>query len=126
MKTVYLAASWSERGKASAAKYELQRAGIRVVSTWTEQADENDPVSLSVNAANDERELQSADAIILLNLAKSEGKATEWGMARQAGKLCILVGPREGNIFYNLPGIVQCDTLQDAIAYLKPLTFVGV
>lgn len=115
---IYLAAPWTRRDDAKAAKSQLQAAGFDVVSTWAEQRDTDNPRQLSLNAQSDEQQLLSAEAIVLLNLCKSEGKATEWGIARQAGKLCVLVGPQEGNIFYRLPGIVQFDSVDEAIQYL--------
>ena len=115
---IYLAAPWARRDDARAAKAQFQTAGFTVVSTWTEQQDTENPLQMSLNAQSDEQQLLSAEAIVLLNLCKSEGKATEWGIARQAGKLCVLVGPQEGNIFYHLPGVVQFDSVDEAIQYL--------
>lgn len=101
--TVYLAAPWARKPSAIMAKRFLQFYGIDVVSTWTEQADTDDPVEMRRNAMSDRDELYRADVLVLLNLQKSDGKATEMGMALGLEKPVIVVGGREGNIFYWLP-----------------------
>lgn len=120
---IYLAAPWVYRVEAREAKQALVNAGLSVVSGWTEREEGNgtydqDAAFLQHHAKLDADEVQAADTLVILNLTKSEGKASEMGMALAQGKRVVLVGPRTGNIFYHLPEVEQVDTLDAAIALL--------
>lgn len=115
---VYLAAPWVHKADAGIAKKALQDAGIEVVSGWTEREDspqETAPEEMVRQAGYDYAEVQKANTLVILNLAKSEGKASEMGMALAYGHRVIVVGPRTGNIFYHLPQVEQVDSVQEAI-----------
>jgi hypothetical protein len=118
---VYLAAPWACKEAAQLAKAALQSAGLNVVSTWTEQPDEDAPglTDKVRRAVSDWSELRSADAFVLLSLERSSGKETEMGGAVMAGKRVIVVGDEGGNnVFYNLPEVERVDTLNEAIVLL--------
>lgn len=116
---VYLAAPWAQKMEASIAKQRLIAAGLDVVSGWTER--ENTPAEIAPERMREQAELDRdevnvADVLVILGLSKSEGKATEMGMALARGKRVILVkSDCVGNIFYNLPNVQRVDTLDEAI-----------
>jgi nucleoside 2-deoxyribosyltransferase len=118
---VYLAAPWVNKADATDVKARLLEAGIDVVSTWTEREDSPQEVNdeeMQRQGQLDWDEVKACDTLIILNLAKSEGKASEMGGALMAGKNVILVGSRVGNIFYHLPEVTQVETIEQAIELL--------
>ena len=125
MKSIYLAAPWIHRDAARLAAEQLRAAGHKVTSNWLEHPDlligddwelaaEWYP-QLQQQAVEDITDILSSDVVLLLALAKSEGKATELGVAYANGMPIILVGERKHNIFYFLPDIYRVDSVQDAI-----------
>ncbi len=118
---IYVAASWAFITHTKSVKKQFQNAGFEVVSTWTEQEDTADAQTLSENAQRDMDELESADAFVIFNWAKSEGKATEMGWALAAGKIVVLVGSTDGNFFYHLPQVHQTENIAEAIEYLRDM-----
>lgn len=118
---VYIAAPWVKKPMAAQAKEMFERAGFTVTSNWiTEHPEaklglECDRAELTRQALADLDDLEQADAFVILNLDKSEGKATELGAAYYWRKPIILVGERTVNLFYHLPSVVQVDTVQEAI-----------
>lgn len=126
---LYLAAPWVRKASARVAKGYCTRRGIKVVSTWTEQPDEDqnrsdvkDPADFQRFALSDWRELCMADAVVLLfPQLSSQGKSTELGGALMAGKQVVIVGDdgtRSRNIFYHMPQIRFADTLPEAVDWL--------
>lgn len=119
---IYLAAPWVHKDKAAQAKQRFIDASIEVVSGWTERENspqEIDPARMQAQAMLDRDEVGTANTLVILGSAKSEGKASEMGMALAQGKRVILVKEdRVGNIFYHLPEVERVDTLDEAIALL--------
>lgn len=114
--TIYLAAPWAHKAAARIARTALQAAGYTVTSDWIDQHDDTaNPVDLAEQAIHDFNQVRKADILVILNLAKSEGKATELGVALASGKSVFLVGPRTINIFYHMPTVHQVDTVQEVI-----------
>lgn len=119
---VYLAAPWAHRDEAIAVKARLVNAGLNVVSGWTERestapsSGEIEPARMQVQAQLDWDEVVSCDVLVVLGLAKSDGKATEMGIALTLGKRVILVkSDCVGNIFYHLPEVERVDNVEEVI-----------
>lgn len=110
---VYLAAPWSHKAVAHEARAFMRVCGIPVISSWTEQAE--DATASREHAESDWAELERANVLVLLNLGKSDGKASEMGGALMAHKRVIVVGGKEGNIFYHLPQVEHVPSLEHAI-----------
>jgi nucleoside 2-deoxyribosyltransferase len=119
---VYLAGPWACKAEVADAKQRMLAAGIQVVSGWTERENtpqEIEPARMQKQAALDMAEVFASNTLVLMGLAKSEGKATEMGMALALGKRVILVKDDcVGNIFYNLTQVERVDTLESAISLL--------
>lgn len=122
---VYLAAPWKYKHAASATKDILVSQGFRVVSTWTEQPNEEvlPPAELRRFAQSDWDELREADTLVLLAYTKSEGKATELGGALAWGHRIVVVADDDQvahNVFYHLPRVTVVPSLGLAMAHLLP------
>jgi hypothetical protein len=117
---VYLAGSWKLIDVMGFYKRQLLDAGIEVVSGWTErEADEDSQLIRRQEAATlDYAEVQKANTLVIVNLMKSEGKACEMGMALALGHRVMLVGPRDTNVFYDLPQVEQFGSIEEVIREL--------
>lgn len=115
---VYLAAPWSHRADARAARDRIQAAGHIVNDRWLD-VDETTTTEAQ-EAEHDVMDLMMSEALIVLNLAKSEGKACETGMALMAGLPVISVG-QGSNIFLKLAQVHRVETLHEAITVLDGL-----
>jgi Nucleoside 2-deoxyribosyltransferase len=117
---VYLAGSWKDIVPMGKLKQELVAAGIDVISDWTERERDEDQnlVSRQQAALIDFEQVRSCNTLVIVNAMKSEGKASEMGMALALGKRIILVGPRDTNVFYDLPQVEQVATISAAIELL--------
>lgn len=124
MISIYLAAPWICRQQAAEAMDMFEAAGINVTSRWVKDhpditdESENRDYFLSKQAIEDLEDIVQANAFVILNLEKSEGKAFEFGFAYAMGIPCMLVGERERNIFYHLPGVYQVRSVEEAITNL--------
>lgn len=117
---IYIAAPWKHKEEARNVAAFLEDQGHVIVSRWlTQHEDTTDPQKLQDEAIHDLEDVQACQVFILLNLCASEGKATELGMAYILNKPIILVGPKTGNIFYNLPGIYALTDIEDLTATLQ-------
>lgn len=115
MTRVYLAAPWTHRAEARLARDLLMAAGYDVPCRWLD-VDET-KTTQDDEAINDWNDLLSCDAFVVLNLAKSEGKACETGIALLAGMPVISIG-QGCNIFLKLPRVRRVETLHEAISTL--------
>jgi len=135
---VYIAAPWVAKDQALEAQKKFEQAGFVVTSHWITYhsdawpqygtpalAPEKNERELTRQAIEDLRDIEDSDAFVILNLDKSEGKATELGYAYALGLPVVLVGERSRNIFYHLPTITRVDTVEDAIEYLGELVEVA-
>jgi len=115
---IYLAAPWVHRAEAKTAADQFEAAGIRIVSHWiTKHLDsaaagglDKSLDVLHTEADEDISDILDADGMVVLQLAKSEGKAFEQGyyaclndMAEKDHKI-VLVTPygERGNVFQYL------------------------
>ena len=117
---IYLASPWIHKADALVAQTQFEAAGFEVVSHWIRyHVNSGDDAELQAQAVEDYAEIVAqTDAFVILNLALSEGKAFEFGVAYRQKLPCVVVGSRERNIFYHLPGVVQVETVEEAIAAL--------
>lgn len=132
-RTIYLAAPWVNRADASAAKKLIVAAGHTITSRWIDDhpdIPEGSPTyfaDMQKQAVEDLNDVSGADTFVILNLGKSEGKATELGYAlainrwqEALGPMDIfLVGDRSINIFYHVPEVTQVADLNELIERLK-------
>ena len=126
---VYIAAPWVRRPEAIAIGEQFKAAGHELTSRWFyHQSSSGDPMDPSGSsspmdeirhqASEDITDVRRAQALVVLNLEKSEGKAVETGIAIAAGIPVISVGKRS-NIFQSLGH--EVDTVKDALAVLASL-----
>lgn len=122
--TVYLAAPFTHKKEAKEVRAKLEGIGMKVVAEWLDSPstltndDLTNPVyadEFQQMAIQDVTGINSADCLVILNLEKSEGKATEMGLAYATGRPIIVVGERSRNVFYFLPGVIQCKTVEDCL-----------
>ncbi len=124
---VYIAAPWVRKQETIEAGKLFTAAGHTVTSRWfNHEGDPNDPVGTDIpeavlmrHATEDLYDVLTSEALIVLNLAKSEGKAVEMGMAMAASIPVISVGARS-NIFQSL--VTEVATVEDAIKALETKT----
>lgn len=121
---VYIAAPWVRKKEAIEAGKRFEAAGFEVTSRWFQhEGDPADPTSHSSDindirhqAKEDIYDVMRAEALVVLNLEKSEGKAVETGVALAHGKTVVSVG-RRNNIFVTLGTEVQ--SVEEAIRVLS-------
>mgnify|MGYP001566688926 FL=1 len=118
---VYVAAPWLHKADALVAQTQFEAAGFEVVSHWIQyHGDGANDAELQAQAVEDYAEIVAkTNAFVILNLALSEGKAFEFGVAYRQKLPCVVVGSRERNIFYHLPGVLQVETVEEAITVLR-------
>lgn len=119
---VYVAAPWVHKTQAKEAAAFLESWGYVITSRWLHFHEDTDvPTELTREALNDVEDVIACDVLVLLNLCKSDGKATELGMAYAWKKPIIVVGNRHGNVFYNLPDITVVPSLKEVPRFLARL-----
>lgn len=119
---IYIAAPWAHRDEARQRAAQAEAAGHEITHDWwdTEVADDNE-VELARCAYNDLMAVRRADVLIVLNLAQSEGKAVETGMAIawqwEYGKPWIYIVGKRSNIFHrlNVFKVWMVDTFEDVL-----------
>ena len=125
---VYIAAPWSHKADALAAKQQFEAAGCEVTAHWIirESILEYDDLTkpehkdeCTEQAQLDVADILQSDVFVILNLALSEGKATEMGIAYALGIPIILVGDLSRNLFYRLPGVYRADSVEAAVEGVK-------
>ena len=117
---IYLAAPWKNRIEARAARDVLVAAGFYVTSRWLD-VDETQTTQQQ-EAINDIFDIHNAQALVVLNLSLSEGKAWEQGYAYAMDIPIIAVGGPIRCVFQHLDTIQKVETLTDAILALKMLS----
>lgn len=135
IKSLYVAAPWIFGGDANLVAKELEKAGFTVTARWIKQVPKNLSMEYDYTkdtTINDERgkeqslmdlhDVKKADAMVVLNSCKSEGKAVEQGVALATGKPIIIIG-RKLNIFQWLgpPHVFVTKSINEAINVLKGL-----
>lgn len=111
MKLIYIAAPWKDRELMPAIAEKFERKGYIITHKWwlTEDIPENSRTVdlLAEQAKADFEGVKDADMLVLINSAKSEGKAVEQGIALALGKRINAIGTRgdgtSSNVFHYLP-----------------------
>lgn len=106
-KRVYVAAPWEDRKGAAVISNILEAAGFKITHKWWAWEGEEENASWEFKqecAALDVRGVRTADVVVLLNSKKSEGKATEQGLAMAYGIPIVVIGDKSKrcNIFQTL------------------------
>lgn len=121
---IYLAAPWICRHEMPAIAAQFEAAGHTITERWWEiegAADYTDPKLFALfedRAVADFMGVVNADAVVVLNLAKSEGKAVEMGVAIALFKPIILVGA-PSNIFHFMPSVYPVKDVRAALRALQ-------
>jgi hypothetical protein len=104
----------------------LRREGYGVNSRWLEidkKDDEVDQDYLEKMALWDFEDVLKSDVLCYVNTGtKSEGKATELGIALGMMKPIIVIGGKANNIFLNLP-LQNFPTIEEAIEWMKSMEY---
>ena len=120
---IYLAAPWANRIEAVTAADAIEAAGHTITEPWWTHLESEDYDELVRQATKDIEGIAKADFVIVLQLAQSEGKACETGIAMMMTKPIIIVNAnghkatfaeRGGNLFHHLLTVVP--TLNEALA----------
>mgnify|MGYP003394985678 CR=1 FL=1 len=114
---IYLAAPWTHRQYAHTVAQDFRVQGFVIVSRWhdvwgNQDASAVTPTILQTEALADVADLFSAEALVVLNREKSEGKAVEQGIALALRIPVIIVG-LQTNVFHYLPQVTLCPCLDD-------------
>lgn len=125
---VYVACPWKHKETAKEVKKQLEVAGHEVTSRWIDfevdpkYAYEYPEKIMREEAEKDIKDVFTAQAMLYLNLEKSEGKATELGMFLARAVLgdsvsIFVVGGKQNNVFLNLPGdyLLHLESVEHAI-----------
>jgi hypothetical protein len=128
---VYVAAPWKHRLAARSAAAELTAAGFDVISRWHEAGglwDESDSTSAGSNPDVSQREAEMdffdvfrSDAMLVLNIEKSEGKAVEQGLAHALDMPIFVVGTERFNVFQWRANVKLFDSLHAAMYAMNAL-----
>lgn len=129
--SIYLAGPWAQRQVVQGARLQLQAAGINVNAQWldvemkegagdTAESQAAAGYDMAAEANRDLEDINKSDAMVVMNLEKSEGKAVEQGIAIERNMPVIVVGKRT-NVFQYLPQVTVVDNLYDAIGKVYEL-----
>ena len=118
---VYVAAPWTRKSDARTAALILEQYGFTITVPWWDHHETHNPKELHEQATADFDGVVGADALVLLNLEMSEGKAVETGIAIASGIPVFVVGDKT-NVFHNLDGaVLMFQSLDMAIGALQML-----
>lgn len=124
---IYIAAPWDHKAEACAAATQLEAAGHTITKKWWEHPEvagflrnDDDNDELAIQAVEDISGVWNANVFLLLNMAPSEGKCVETGLALAYGTPIIIIGQRS-NLFHYLPGIPIVPDVATAIAYISDM-----
>lgn len=107
---IYLASRFSRRDELREYATRLDAAGHSITSRWRYGPDkpyeQTSQIDALAHALRDEEDIMRADCVISFTEPRNEGYSSggrhvEFGIARAAGKINILVGPDE-NVFHQL------------------------
>lgn len=112
---IYLAAPWANRNDAAAEGRKIEARGHTITEPWWNHPESTDREELVRQAQRDIEGIVAADFVIVLQLALSEGKAVETGIAMALMKPIVVVNPsgQPANLFQN--GLHSVATLTEAL-----------
>lgn len=119
---IYIAAPWKDRTEIALLGTRLEASGNTITHAWWDTEDfkeENgETEQLKQCALDDINGVRTSDLVLVINSAKSEGKAFEQGVAISYGKPIIIVGKRgehSNNVFHYLPQYQWLETIEEAM-----------
>lgn len=117
---IYIAAPWIRKDDAKIVKQQLEQAGFTVTSRWIafhcdNSAYEHPDGVMQLEAQNNVEDLRNSDALLYMRWEKSEGKATELGIALMLGLKVFVVGGRHDNVFLHMPEVLVVNTVEQFI-----------
>lgn len=128
---IYLAAPWKDRAEMPPIAAKLSGLGHVITHDWWEAEstpeDQRTPSFLREMAELDSEGVKNSELVIVINSAKSEGKAFEQGIAVAHGKPILIVGVRgehSANVFHYMknyrwvPDIAAMFDTLDTISWL--------
>lgn len=125
---IYVAAPWKHRETARAVAIQFREAGFTVMSRWHDEwgaeigpEDSKDPMVLAAEANADFADVILSEAMVVLNIEKSEGKAVEQGIAHTVEMPIVVIGTERFNVFQYLPRVRLVPDFDAAVAYLRSL-----
>lgn len=130
-KRIYIAAPWVERQNVPVIAEKLEDNGYTITHKWWLFEGEEEDTSEGFRrkcAKQDVWGVRTADAVLLINSAKSEGKAVEQGLAIAYGLPIVTIGVRGGvskNVFHYMNNYIWVDTLAEALLELEELFYDG-
>lgn len=122
---LYIAGPFADRALMPAIATQCEAAGHAITERWWDHEDypgstypsNTDDPFYEERAVADFLGVIGADAIIVLNSSKSEGKAVETGIALPFFKPVMLVGVRT-NLFHYLPNVYPVGSVEEALERL--------
>jgi nucleoside 2-deoxyribosyltransferase len=129
---IYLAAPWAHRGDMAGIAAQIEGLGHSLTWKWWEtpdipEGDWGNETKLREQAKNDLEGVRSADLVVVINSAKSEGKAFEQGVAISHGKPIIIVGKRgehSQNVFHYLTEYRWVDDVNSMLEVLETIKWL--
>lgn len=128
---IYIAAPWADREKMPEISKRFEDEGHGITWKWwlTEDIKESARTfeALQEQAFNDVKGVVDAQLVVLLNNAKSEGKAFETGLAVAQRKPIIAVGKLGAfslNVFHYLPSFKWVDSVDEALDVLRTIDWL--
>jgi hypothetical protein len=120
---VYIACPWVSRSTAKIWATIVEERGHTITRKWWEhEAGSEDFDILREQAVADLDAVGEADAVLLLQAGKSEGKAVETGAALMLGvPVVVVLWDQPGNIFHRHPGVLMVDDLPEALGALDAI-----
>jgi nucleoside 2-deoxyribosyltransferase len=127
MSWIYIAAPWKDKALMPEIAAKFEAAGHKITWKWWATDDiaegNRNEDALQTQALNDVNGVLDADVLVLINTAKSEGKAVEQGIAIASGIPIIAVGKRgDGtslNVFHYLSVYDWTEDVEGAIVLLE-------
>ena len=120
---IYVAAPWVHRDQARSLAALLKHHGHTITHEWWDIEGEFDDASkMQACAIADLEGVYNADQVVLLDSAKSEGKAVEQGIAIACGIPILAIGTlgqHSQNVFHHLPDYQWVDSISAALEVLK-------
>jgi CO dehydrogenase/acetyl-CoA synthase beta subunit len=126
---IYLAAKFEDKMKMRDVRAFLQNEGHEITSRWIDVEHEEDKSHTVTDAMRveyakmDVYDVLKADTLVAFAGQRSEpaiggGRHVEFGIALQAGKQIIVVGPKGEHIFHWCDGVVHVADLDELAALL--------
>lgn len=129
---LYLAAPWKDRASIAEIAGKLEAQGHSITKKWWEVEDVPEgtakaPEVLRQQAQDDMDGVVRADLVLVINTAKSEGKATEQGIALALNKPILIVGKRgefSANVFHYMLNYNWVETVDEALKVLGTIKWL--